>query len=88
MCVCVLIIMHNGVLCIIPSYICMNYYTLIKKNFRASHGYATSIYETRRHCQLSAMWHIWQCLQINMCHPTWTNNTTCQNFIGKAYVEY
>ena len=43
MCVCVLIIMHNGVLCVIPSYICMNYYTLIKKKFRASHGYTISL---------------------------------------------
>ena len=56
-----------------------------KKKFDVS--FASIVYnKTRRHCQLSTMWHIWQCLQINMCHPIWTNNITCQNFIDKIIV--
>ena len=26
--------------------------------------------------------------RARICHPTWTNNTTCQNFIGKVIVTY
>ena len=46
--VCVLITMHNGVLCIISSYICINYYTLIKKILvhRTGMGLVGSFYGT------------------------------------------